>query len=161
LSIGILLVQMPRMLHDVVGNILGVEPDLRVVADEVEVGALVERVEREHPDVVMLCVEAQTTPQVCEELLGRFPGLTVVALEDLGQRASIYMMRPMRIRLAEISRTQLVNAIRRAAGPVPFPMRLFDAGSHLVDTLASRGAIAGHASEAGRGQGVPPEHNIA
>lgn len=125
--IGVLLVEMPSMLHDVIVNILGVERDLRVVAEDVEAGALVERVEQERPDAVVLSAESGSPPAMCGELLGRFPRLAVVALEDGGQRASIYMMRPMRIRLAEISRAQLVGAIRRAAGPVPFPARMYDA----------------------------------
>ncbi len=103
------------MLRDVVDNTLGVERDLHVVAEGVENGALVERVEHEEPDVVVLWVQSGSPRELCEELLGRFPRLAVVALEDRGQRASIYMMRPMRFRLAEISSPQLVTAIRSAA----------------------------------------------
>ena len=143
MSIGILLVEMPRMLHDVVGTVIDAEPDLRVVADEVAAHTVLERVERDSPDVVVLSVESGSPPAVCEELLTRFPRLAIVALEDRGQRASIYMMRPMRIRVADISKSQLVSAIRRAAGPMPFPARLFDAGSHLTDTAASRGGSGG------------------
>jgi chemotaxis response regulator CheB len=138
LGIGILLVEMPRMLHDVVGDIIGVEPDLSLVADEVEVGALMERVERDRPDVVVIWVASGSPPAMCDELLSRFPSLTVVALEERGQRASVYMMRPMRVRLAEISRGNLVSAIRRAAGPLPFPARVYDAGAHVADTAAAR-----------------------
>lgn len=115
MSIGILLGEMPRMLHDVVGDIVGVEPDLHVIADGVQAGALVDRVERDHPDVVVLWAQSATPPALCDELLGRFPQLAVVALEDGGQRASIYVMRPARLPLSEMSRTQLVTAIRRAA----------------------------------------------
>jgi DNA-binding NarL/FixJ family response regulator len=132
--IGILLVEMPRMVHDVVGNILRVEPDLCVVADGVEAGALMERIEGERPDVVVLWVESGSPPAMCDELLGRFPRLAVVALEDRGERASIYMMRPMRFRLAEISRTQLVTAIRRTARPVSFQASVHEAGAPAPET---------------------------
>lgn len=115
MRIGILLGEMPRMLRDVVDNIIAVEPDLYVIAEDVEADALVESVERERPDVVVLWLRPGSPPTTCEDLLGRFPRLAVVALEEGGQRASIYMMRPMRFRLAEISRTDLVTAIRRAA----------------------------------------------
>ena len=137
MSIGVLLVEMPRMLHDVVGEILGVEPDMRVVAENVEVGELVERVERERPDVVLLCVESGSPPAACEELVRRFPRLAVIALENRGERGSIYMMRPTRIRVAEISRRQLVTAIRRAARPVPFVSIASDTRLHATD--ADRG----------------------
>jgi DNA-binding NarL/FixJ family response regulator len=133
LRIRILLVEMPRMLRDVIAAILGVEQDVCVVAEGVTTEAIAEHVERERPDVVVLCEESGSPPAICEELLSRFPRLAVVSLEDLGQRASIYMIRPMRIRLAEISRTQLVSAIRRAAGAMPFPARLYDAGAHTAE----------------------------
>ena len=139
MRIRILLVEMPHMLRDIVANILGVEPDLSVVADGVEAGSLVERVERERPDVVVLCEDAKSTLAMCEELLGRFPRLALVALEERGQRASIYMMRPMRIRVAEISRTQLVTAIRRAAEPVPFPASVYDDASSMTMTTLDTG----------------------
>lgn len=149
MRIRILLVEMPHMLRDIVGNILGVEPDLSVVADGVEAGALVERVEREQPDVVVLCEEPGSTLAMCEKLLGRFPRLALVTLEHGGQRASIYMMRPMRIRVAEISRTELVTAIRLAAGPVPFPTSVYDADAHVAEAVSSRWASAVQEQERG------------
>jgi DNA-binding NarL/FixJ family response regulator len=141
--IGILLSEMPRMLHDVIGNVIGVEPDLRVVAHDVETGALLERVERERPDVVMLCAESESPPAMCEQLLGRFPQLAVVALEEQGLRGSIYMMRPIRFRVAEISSAQLVTAIRRAAEQLPFPASVLEAGVHVSATVTWREWNAG------------------
>ncbi len=134
LRIGILLGDMPRMLRDVVGNILGAEPDLRVVADGVEAGALVERVSRENADVVVLSTRSGSPPAICDELLTKFPRLTVVALEERGHRASIYVMRPMRFRLSDISGSQLVTAIRRAARPESWPAAVHDIGANLADT---------------------------
>ena len=151
-GIRILLVEMPRMVHDVVEDIVGVEPDLYVVADGVEADALVERVERERPDVVMLWVESASPPAMCEELLSRFPRLAVVALEDRGERGSIYMMRPRRFRVAEISRTRLVTAIRRAARSVPLPASVYDAAAHVAASAGrERGADAGDGNENGAG----------
>ena len=143
MGIGILLVEMPRMVRDVVGNILGVEPDLHVVADGVDAGAVMERVEGERPDVVVLWVDSESPPPICEELLRRFPRLAVVALEGGGQRGSIYRMLPTRIRLAEISRAQLVTAIRRAARPVRFPARVFNTGVRVANTAAPQSEARG------------------
>ena len=126
------------MLHDVVCAIVDVEPDLAVVADGVEAGTLVDRVERDRPDVVVLCVESGAAPTVCEDLLRRFPKMAVVALEDRGEGGTIYMMRPTRFRVAEISRTQLVSAIRRATRPVRFRTIVSDAGLCLTDATTRR-----------------------
>ena len=115
------------MLRDVVDEIIGVEPDLHVIADGVESGTLLEHVERTRPDVVVLWAESASPPPMCEELLGRFPRLSVVAIEDRGQRASIYRMRPMRVRLAEVSGNKLVATIRRAARAMSFRTSMYDA----------------------------------
>src|SRR5215207_7286183 len=119
MQFGILLSEMPRMMRDVVETILEGAPDLCVVADGVETHALVSRVETDQPDLVMLWADSDSQPaagsDVLDELLGRFPHVAVVALEDRGQRASIYTTRPRRVRREEISRTQLLAAIRRAA----------------------------------------------
>jgi DNA-binding NarL/FixJ family response regulator len=133
LSITLLLVEMPRMLRDVIRNILDVEPDLRVVADDVEASALIERVERDRPDVVVLLAEPGSPPDMCEELLNRFPRMAVVALEEHGQRGSIYRLRPTRARVAEISSAELVTAISRAASPMRFLASLYDADPHVAD----------------------------
>ncbi|HTE45186.1 MAG TPA: hypothetical protein VK636_08075, partial [Gemmatimonadaceae bacterium] len=118
--IGILLGVMPRMLHDVVNEVLGAESDMHVVADSVEDHALVERSEQERPDVVILVVPSGPPPPVCGELLDRFPRLTVVALEDRGRGGSIYALRPVRVQLGEVSREQLIVGIRKAMRPRPF-----------------------------------------
>jgi DNA-binding NarL/FixJ family response regulator len=130
--IGILLVEMPRMLLDVIGEVLGVESDIDVVAAGVEAHELMQRVERDHPDVVVLWADVGVPPAQCEELLRRFPWLAVLALENAGQSASVYMMQTMRFRVSEISQGDLVKAIRRAADPVPFGSRVFEADPRLT-----------------------------
>jgi DNA-binding NarL/FixJ family response regulator len=132
--IGILLGVMPRMLYDVVSQILSAEPDMLVVAEGVEDDVLVARVERERPDVVVVAVPAGAPPALCGELLSRFPRLTVVTLEDRGQRGSIYTLRPMRVRLDDLSSARLVDAIRRAAAPTPFLSSVYDADAQLLET---------------------------
>ena len=81
MRIGILLTEMPRMLHDVIENVLHEEPDVCVIADDVPTGALMERVENECPDVVVLWSESVSPPPMCDELLSRFPWLAVVVLD--------------------------------------------------------------------------------
>jgi hypothetical protein len=46
-------------------------------------------------------------------------------------------MRPTRFRLAEINRAELVAAIRRAAGTLPFAASASDTGAQVADTAAS------------------------
>src|SRR5438477_7693313 len=105
---------MPRMLHDVVSELLGAEKDMRIVASSVSEGDLGEDVQREHPDVVVVAVPSGDPPRLCDELMSRFPRLIVVALEDRGQHGSVYLPRPMRFRFSELSGAGLVDAIRGA-----------------------------------------------
>jgi DNA-binding NarL/FixJ family response regulator len=115
MSIGILLSEMPRIIQDVVENLLAGTSDVYVVAENVAAASLIERVDRERPDLVMIWADAEACPATRDELLARFPHIAVVALEDGGQRATIYTKRPRRVRREAISRHQLLAAIRRAA----------------------------------------------
>jgi DNA-binding NarL/FixJ family response regulator len=137
LRIGILLGVMPRMLHDVVRDVLRGEEDLRIVAESVEVDVVAEHVERERPDVVVLAAQSGSPPAVCAELLSRFPRLTVVTLEDRGERASIYTQRPIRFRIDELSGPRLVTAIRRAAVPTPILSSVYDVEKQTSGTASS------------------------
>lgn len=110
---------MPRMLHDVVSELLGAEKDMRIVASSVSEGDLGEDVQREHADVVVVAVPSGDPPRLCDELMSRFPRLIVVALEDRGQHGSVYLPRPMRFRFSELSGAGLVDAIRGATRNVP------------------------------------------
>jgi chemotaxis response regulator CheB len=140
--IGILLGVMPRMLYDVVSQILSAEPDMFLVAESVDDDVLAEYVDRERPDVVIVAVPAGAPPALFGDLLSRFPWLTVVALEDRGQHGSIYTRRPMRVRLDDLSSAGLVNAIRHAAVPMSFLASVHDADAQRDRLVATTGSAA-------------------
>jgi hypothetical protein len=131
--IEILLGDMPRMLHEIVSGVFDAEDDLVVVADGVGDSSLVERVDRERPDVVVLVVPSGPPPEVCGELLRRFPTLTVLALEDRGQLGSFYLLRPMRFRLTNVSGEQMVSGIRGAVASRHLTSIAHYADAGLVD----------------------------
>ena len=133
LRIEILLGDMPRMLHEVVSGVFGAEDDMRVVADGVDESLLLERVDRERPDVVVLAVSSGAPPAVCGELLRRFPTLTILALEDRGQLGSFYMLRPMRFRVTDVSGQQMVSGIRTAVASRDFSSSAHFSDAGLVD----------------------------
>lgn len=133
MRIEILLGAMPRMLHEVVSGVFSAEDDLHVVADGVAESKLLERVDREQPDVVVLAIPSGPPPAVCGELLRRFPTLTVLALEDRGQLGSFYMLRPMRFRLTDVSGRQMVSGIRSAVASRGFTASAHYADAGLVD----------------------------
>lgn len=133
MRIGILLGAMPRMLHEIVSTVFDAESDLDVVADGVDESRLLDRVGQEQPDVVVLAVPSGPPPAICAELLQRFPTLTVLTLEDRGQLGSIYVLRPMRFRLTEVSGRQLVSGIRSAVASRDLASYAHYADAGLVD----------------------------
>jgi DNA-binding NarL/FixJ family response regulator len=107
----VLLVDMPRMMRDIIANVVGAEPDLEVVG-EVDVperlptGAL-----RTRPDLVI----ASATPglaRVSRQLLGDFPRLRIIEVEAEGRRGFLYELSPRRRRLGELSPESLVAVAR-------------------------------------------------
>jgi DNA-binding NarL/FixJ family response regulator len=138
LRIEILLGAMPRMLHEVVSGILTAESDLHIVAEGVGESALLERVDRDRPDVVVLAVPSGPPPRVCGELLRRYPTLTVLALEDRGQLGSFYLLRPMRFRLTDVSGRQMVSGIRSAVASRDTDSHAYYADAGWVDMVRPR-----------------------
>lgn len=142
MEIRILLARMPRMLREILVNVIDAEGDMRVVsagdgeadaasavsaavsaaAAAVRVqprdAALAARVASERPDVVIVGLERGELPTVCGELLGCFPHLKVLAIEERGRQASLYELRPVRTVLRDVSAHELVASIRGAARPV-------------------------------------------
>jgi DNA-binding NarL/FixJ family response regulator len=118
-AIRILLARMPRMVCDILREVLDAQPDMRVVAELGNGQVLSERVAAERPDVVIVGLERDEPPAICGELLSDHPRVRIVAVEESGRRASLYELRPTCTVLHELSGDELVASIRRAVQPMP------------------------------------------
>jgi hypothetical protein len=113
---------MPRVLHDILTEVLGGETDMAVVGDLVGHDDLLAEVDRVKPQVVVLGLEGAEIPRTCELLFTRAPGVKIITIEDTGHRATLYELRPTRTLLGEPSLRGLLQLIRsatRSADEIP------------------------------------------
>ena len=103
--IDVVLIDVPRMLSDIVTNVVAPQPDLR----------LVERTAGEpvpEADVAVACVDDGELPPRLAELLCGHPCMRVLALSEEGRHAFVYELRPFRNELTDVSPASLLAAIR-------------------------------------------------
>jgi chemotaxis response regulator CheB len=121
-QLRILLLSMPRLLSDMLADAIDQQADMHVV--RVDGGGVAASSVREHrPDVVVVeqaprpphASADDGPPTMVATLLGEFPALTVMTVEEHGREASLYQLRPHRIPVDEPSPTTLVQLIRRHA----------------------------------------------
>ena len=108
----ILLVEMPRMLCDILADVLSAEPDMEVVGVLSSRGKLRATVAETRADVVVLALGDSRLPKDCERLLRAHPRLRVLGVTSEGRRGFLFGLRPLKASLGELSPQRLVNAIR-------------------------------------------------
>jgi DNA-binding NarL/FixJ family response regulator len=114
--IRVLMSGMPRILRDIVSQLVAEQPDMRVVgafADDVGPDTLTEL----QPDVLVLGSGGGNVPALCRALVQRRPALKVLAVEMDGRRTWLYEMRPHQTLIGEISPTALLDTIRAVSRP--------------------------------------------
>lgn len=113
----ILLARMPRILHDVLSEMIRSQSDMRLVGEVEENHRLAAAIRGSAPHVVVMGAEREESPGLCHSILRRFPDVKVLALEGHGRRLSLYEMRPVYTPLGEASPARLLAWIRQAARP--------------------------------------------
>jgi hypothetical protein len=133
-AIRVLLIRMPRILRDLLADVLGSESDIQIVADVLSPrDVTTDDLARMQPDVVIVGPDAKEPARTCLEMLGRTPRLKLLALERKGREFSIYELRPVRTKLGALSPTTLIASIRNALRPMPLSTREIEEGD-VADT---------------------------
>jgi DNA-binding NarL/FixJ family response regulator len=109
---SILLAGMPRMLLDMVTDIVAAHPDMMVSGKMQETADIRTAVKKAKADIVILSEPAARQRQDLQELLYSRPHLKVLSITKNGQRFFLHELRPFRAALGEISPDSLVQAIR-------------------------------------------------
>jgi two-component system, NarL family, response regulator DesR len=104
----VMLVDMSRMLREVVGAVLALEPDMDVVGEVAGGASLVTAVGRHRADVVVLGTDHLPVSDACLALLDECPAVVVLALTDEGRSAAVCRL------IGEVAADGLVQAIRCA-----------------------------------------------
>jgi hypothetical protein len=99
--IHVVVIDLPRLLSEVVTEILSKAPDIRVSATFPEGDG--------SPDVAIV---GGADADRARELLDRFPRMKVLAVDEDGRNAVFYELRPYQVELGEISPEALLAAVR-------------------------------------------------
>jgi hypothetical protein len=118
--IRILLAGMPRMLVDIVKDVIASHEDIDVAGEiEGHTGLLAAAMQTQ-ADVVVLREAAGGASEIYHELLRGCPKLKILAITADGRRGFLHRLQPRVVALGELSSSSLIDAIRNASAP-PVP----------------------------------------
>ena len=113
--IRILLADMPRMLLDMITDIVALRKELMIAGEAQDTADIVAAVKKTRADVVILTEPAIARSQNHQELLYSRPHLGVLSITSDGRQFFLHKLRPVRIALGEVSPESLVQAIQSNA----------------------------------------------
>jgi DNA-binding NarL/FixJ family response regulator len=113
----VLLVDMPRLLRDMIARAIEAQDDMQVVGEAPNPSAISTAVAATEPEFVIVGLEHAELPRDCSEFLGSRARPRLLGIEAVDGRAFLYELRPDRVRIGEGSVTpdELVSAVRAAA----------------------------------------------
>lgn len=118
-STGVVLIGLPRMVCDLLGEIVATLPDVHIAAEVGEHQEWSSALARGDAHLVILSLAAASRSGRLVPLLCRHPRLTFIALSADGH-ASLYELRPRAWPLGELS-TSLLHTLARRAREAPLP----------------------------------------
>jgi DNA-binding NarL/FixJ family response regulator len=114
-AIRVLIVDMPRMLREIVRRSVEADGDFVVVGELDDMATVVEAAE--HTDAQFVLADLGVTePAGVERLLEVLPQVKVLGIARDGRQGFLYELRPQRIPLGELSPETLLDVMRGAAG---------------------------------------------
>jgi DNA-binding NarL/FixJ family response regulator len=114
-KIKVLLASRPKMLSDVVRNMLERQPDMEVVGEVLDPVALLLTARAKPVDVVIVTpLDWEQEPRICRHLLAEHPQLKIVTLPANGEAAFLYESGGRKQRFDEPSKESILGAIREA-----------------------------------------------
>lgn len=115
--IRILILDVPRMLREIIEEVLAGQSDMAVVGEFSSTDAVVEAVDRTHADLVIGGAAARDRLDVAR-LLATFPRLKLLLVGVDARDTELHELQPRVVPLGELSPQTLLESIRRA-----FPAR--------------------------------------
>ncbi|HEX4525383.1 MAG TPA: hypothetical protein VH108_01420 [Gaiellaceae bacterium] len=120
-QLGILLVDLSRLVGEMVERALARTHDMRVVGRAASLEELHEIAQAMDPDVVIVGLQDVELLQACLDLLLERPRMKVLGIEEHAGRAQLYELRPEQVEIGEVSPDEVVDTIRAAVlRPTPF-----------------------------------------
>jgi chemotaxis response regulator CheB len=122
--IRILLVALPRLLRDLLGDALASEPDMEILSSDARRAELEGLVRELRPDVVVIGAARDAASAMLTDLRRAAPSIAVLAIAAKGDRATFFTAQGTLVELDDVSMTAIVKAIHDHAavnGNTKFP----------------------------------------
>jgi DNA-binding NarL/FixJ family response regulator len=114
-KIKVLLASRPKMLSEVISNMIAHQPDMEVVGEVLDPIELLLAVRATKVDVVIVTpLDSEGEPRICIHLLAEHPQLKIVALSAKGEAAFLYESGSHKRRIDEPSEQSILGAIRES-----------------------------------------------
>lgn len=117
-KIRVMLSSRPKLLSEVLRNMISHQPDMEVVGEVLDPLQLLHASKQTAVDAVIITpLNANGEPKICRQLLIEHPHLKIVALSANGEAAYLYQSGSARQRIGEPSEQSVLTAIREALLP--------------------------------------------
>jgi AmiR/NasT family two-component response regulator len=112
--VRVLVANRPRLMRELVMATIADQPDIEIVGEVADDRQLAEAVEQARPDVLILAMDEPHAHRAqCGFLLGRYPGMRILALAPEQNRALFYWVTlDIRTRTLESSEAGILSAVR-------------------------------------------------
>ena len=112
--VRVLVANRPRLMRELIMTTIADQPDIEIVGEVADAGDLTEAVEQVRPDVLILAMDDPEKHRAqCGFLLGRYPGMRILALAPEQNRALFYWaILDIRTKSLESSEAGILNAVR-------------------------------------------------
>ena len=114
-KIKIMLASRPKMISDVIRNIIEHQLDMTIVGEVIDPISLLYTITETSVDVVIMTpIKVNGEPKICSHLLAKLPSLIIVALADNSESAYLYRSGVPKLCIEDPSGQSLIIAIREA-----------------------------------------------
>jgi DNA-binding NarL/FixJ family response regulator len=114
-KIKIMLASRPKMISDVIRNIIERQSDMALVGDVVDPIKLLFATTKKAVDVVIVVpLKANGEPKICSHLLTEHPQLKIITLTAKGEVAHLYQSGMSKICINEPSADAIIDIIRKS-----------------------------------------------
>jgi hypothetical protein len=113
-KIKVVVANRPRLMRELVMATISDQPDIEIVGVLEDETAIVEMIEREHPEFLVIALDrSDERPAICDVLFDRFPNMRILALAA-ERDSSIFYWATIDIRSNRIENSEegILNALR-------------------------------------------------
>lgn len=114
-KINVMFSSRPKLLSDIIHNLINRQPDMEVVGEVIDPIELIFALRVMPVDVVIITpLKANGNPRICSQLLKEHPQLRILILTVESETVFIYQSGSRRKRIERPSERSILNAIRKS-----------------------------------------------